>query len=198
MKLTRSLPMRFTTYFQQDQHQPNRANTLSAVSRVRVRIAAGIFLAAALCLLAPTVAVASTATSTMAVSATVVSSCTISTTSMAFGTYNSAVLNGTATVSATCSNTTPYNVGLNAGTANGATVTTRAMFVSGTPAVVLNYGLYSNSSRTTNWGMTVNTDTVAGTGNGSAQSITIYGQIPAGQLVAPGTYTDTITATITY
>ena len=117
---------------------------------------------------------------------------------MSFGTYNSATLSGTATVTATCSNTTPYNVGLNAGTANGATVTTRAMFVSGTPAVVLNYGLYSNSGHTTNWGMTVGTDTVSGTGNGSGQAITIYGQIPASQLVAPGSYTDTITATITY
>ncbi len=198
MKLTRSISTRFITHSLSDQRQPNRNNTLSAVSRVRARIAAGVFLAAALCLLAPTVAVASTATSSMAVSATVVSSCTISTTSLTFGTYNSAVLSGTATVSATCSNTTPYNVGLNAGTATGATVTTRAMFVSGTPSVVLNYGLYSNSGHTTNWGMTVGTDTVTGTGNGSAQAITIYGQIPAGQLVAPGSYTDTITATITY
>ena len=117
---------------------------------------------------------------------------------MAFGSYNNTLLTSTATVTATCSNTTPYNVGLSAGTASGATVTTRAMFVSGTPSVVLNYGLYSNSGRTTNWGMTVGTDTVTGTGNGSAQAITVYGQIPAGQLVAPGSYTDTITATVTY
>ncbi len=117
---------------------------------------------------------------------------------MSFGNYNNTLLTSTATVTATCSNTTPYNVGLNAGTASGATVTTRAMFVSGTPSVVLNYGLYSNSGHTTNWGMTVGTDTVTGTGNGSAQAITVYGQIPAGQLVAPGAYTDTITATITY
>lgn len=117
---------------------------------------------------------------------------------MAFGSYNTALLASTATVTATCTNTTPYNVGLNAGTASGATVTTRGMFVAGTPGVVLNYGLYSNSNHTTNWGMTVGTDTVAGTGNGAAQAITVYGQIPASQLVAPGSYTDTITATITY
>lgn len=198
MKLIRSTPKRSNTFSQLDQQHSGAGDTLPALSRVRGRIAAGISLAAALCLLAPTVAVASTATSTMAVSATVVASCTVATTSMSFGTYNSATLSGTATVTATCSNTTPYNVGLNAGTANGATVTTRAMFVSGTPAVVLNYGLYSNSGHTTNWGMTVGTDTVSGTGNGSGQAITIYGQIPASQLVAPGSYTDTITATITY
>lgn len=198
MKLIRSVPKRSNTFSQLDQQHSSAGDTLPALSRVRGRIAAGISLAAALCLLAPTVAVASMATSTMAVSATVVASCTVATTSMSFGTYNSATLSGTATVTATCSNTTPYNVGLNAGTANGATVTTRAMFVSGTPAVVLNYGLYSNSGHTTNWGMTVGTDTVSGTGNGSGQAITIYGQIPASQLVAPGSYTDTITATITY
>ena len=134
----------------------------------------------------------------MAVSATVVASCTVSTTPMAFGTYNNTLLTSTATVTATCTNTTPYNVGLNAGLASGATVTARGMFVSGTPAVLLNYALYSNSGRTTNWGSTVGTDTVSGTGNGSGQAITVYGQIPAGQLVAPGSYADTITATITY
>jgi spore coat protein U-like protein len=44
----------------------------------------------------------------------------------------------------------------------------------------------------------VSTDTVAGTGNGAAQAITVYGQAAAGQYVAPGSYADTITATITY
>ena len=168
-------------------------------SRAGRRFTAVTPLALAMCLLVPGMATASTtATSSMAVSATVVSSCTISTTPMSFGTYNNSLLTSTATVTATCTNTTPYNVGLNAGTASGATVTTRGMFVSGTPSVVLNYSLYSNSARTTNWGMTVGTDTVSGTGNGAAQAITVYGQIPSGQLVAPGSYTDTITASITY
>ena len=198
MKLTSSTPTCFASLSYQDQHKLNTGNTPSAAPRARARVAAATSFAAALCMLLPGMAVASTATSTMAVSATVVSSCTVSSTPMAFGTYNSAVLTSTATVTATCSNTTPYNVGLNAGTATSATVTTRGMFVSGTPGVVLNYGLYSNSSRTTNWGMTVGTDTVAGTGNGAAQPITVYGQIPANQLVAPGSYADTITATITY
>ena len=32
----------------------------------------------------------------------------------------------------------------------------------------------------------------------AAQAITVYGQATAGQFVAPGAYTDTITATVTY
>ena len=62
----------------------------------------------------------------------------------------------------------------------------------------MGYRLFSNSGRTTNWGNTVGTDTVAGTGSGAVQSLTVYGQIPAGQYLRPGNYADTITATITY
>jgi spore coat protein U-like protein len=63
---------------------------------------------------------------------------------------------------------------------------------------VINYSLYSDSGRTTNWGNTVGTDTVAATGNGSAQAYTVYGRIPPQTTPAPGTYTDTITVTVTY
>ena len=58
--------------------------------------------------------------------------------------------------------------------------------------------MFSNSGRTTNWGNTVGTNTLAETGTGTVQSLTVYGQIPAGEYVAPGAYTDTITATVTY
>jgi spore coat protein U-like protein len=58
--------------------------------------------------------------------------------------------------------------------------------------------MFSNSTRTANWGQTVGTDTVTGTGNGAAQALTVYGQVTAGQFVAPGAYSDTITATVTY
>ena len=65
-------------------------------------------------------------------------------------------------------------------------------------AGLLNYALFSDVSRTLNWGKTVATDTLAGTGNGSAQSLSVYGRVVASQFVSPGSYTDTITATITY
>jgi spore coat protein U-like protein len=102
----------------------------------------------------------------------------------------------TTTVQVTCTNTTPYNVGLNPGTAIGATVTTRKM--TGPASATLNYALTQDSGHVTNWGQTVGTDTVAGTGNGSAQTLTVYGILAAGQYPAPGAYSDTITATVTY
>jgi spore coat protein U-like protein len=141
-------------------------------------------------------AVAATVTTTFGVTATVQATCLVSATALAFGTYTGAVATSTSAVSVTCTNTTPYNLGLSAGLATGATVTTRKM--TGPASAVLGYSLFSDAARTVNWGQTIGTDTVTGTGNGSAQAITVYGQATAGQFVAPGAYTDTITATVTY
>jgi spore coat protein U-like protein len=138
----------------------------------------------------------SSATTTFTVTAVIQATCSISASTLAFGNYARSLINSTSTISVTCTNLTPYNVGLNAGTGTGATVTNRVM--TGPSSAVLSYKLFSNSGRTTNWGNTVGTDTLAGTGSGSAQSLTVYGQVPAAQSVIPGSYTDTITATLTY
>lgn len=145
--------------------------------------------------LVSTPVVASTATTTFTVSAQVVATCTIAATNLSFGNYTGVVNTATSTITAQCTNTTPYNIGLNAGNASGATVTTRAM-QNGT--TLLGYSLYSDSGRTINWGNTVGTDTVSKTADGAADALTVYGQIPAGEYVAPGAYSDTITATITW
>lgn len=138
---------------------------------------------------------AATATGTVAITATVQATCVMSATPLSFGVYTGVALTGTSTITMTCSNTTPYSVGISAGAASGATVTTRAM-TSG--AVTLAYALYSNTTRTLNWGTTTGTDTVAGTGTGVAQPLTVYGSVAAGQFITPGSYTDTVTATVTY
>ena len=142
-------------------------------------------------------AYASTASTTFQVTATVASNCGISASNLSFGTYTpDTALNGTTTLSLTCTSGLAYNVGLDKGL-NGADVSHRSMN-QGTN--LLNYALYSDSGRTTNWGNTVGTDTVAGTGTGSAQSMTVYGRIPAVQpvYVPAGSYSDTITATVTF
>lgn len=131
-----------------------------------------------------------------AVTAIIMPSCTITSTSLGFGNYVSVIKDASAIITVRCSNGTPYNVGLNAGTAAGATVSTRKM--TGPASALLGYGLFRDSGRTTNWGNTVGTDTRAGTGNGANQSLYIYGRITAQQRVTPGAYADTIIATITY
>jgi spore coat protein U-like protein len=105
----------------------------------------------------------------------------------------------TSTISVNCTNTTPFNIGLNAGTGTGATVTNRLM-TSGTNT--LNYSLYQDSGHSLVWGNTVGTNTVSGTGGGlgggSAITKTVYGQIPSQPGTPPGNYADTITVTVTY
>lgn len=59
--------------------------------------------------------------------------------------------------------------------------------------IVLNYGLFRDSARSQNWGNTAGTDTYAGNGATASVSVPIYPRILVGQLVAPGTYVDTIT-----
>jgi spore coat protein U-like protein len=141
---------------------------------------------------------ATTTTSTFTVQATIISSCTINSAStLNFGSIGvlTAAVNQTSTVQVQCTNTTPYNIGLDAGTGTGATVAVRKMT---NGANIVNYSLYSDSGHTVVWGNTVGTNTVAATGNGAAQSYTIYGQVPAQTTPAPATYTDTITVTVTY
>jgi spore coat protein U-like protein len=131
----------------------------------------------------------------------VASGCGITATDLNFGNYTGAELDATTTIQVGCSSGTRYHVGLSAGN-NGADVTHRSMTLSGGGAA-LNYKLLRGSYRGSNWGDTIhgqshNTDTVHGTGTGTTQNLTVYGVIPAGQTAVPGTYTDTIVATITY
>jgi spore coat protein U-like protein len=141
---------------------------------------------------------AATTTATFQSQITIVATCSIvSTNTLDFGSAGllSANVDATATFSVQCTNTTPYNIGLNAGTTAGGTTTTRLM-TSG--AATVSYQMFSDAGRITNWGNTVGTDTVPATGNGSAQSYTLYGRVPVQTTPAPATYTDTVTLTVTY
>lgn len=159
-------------------------------SRLTLGIAAALTLAAS-----AMSASAATATSTFQVTANVQSVCQISAGNLNFGNYSGVQLTSTSNISVTCTQNQAYDVGLNGGS-NALAVNARKM--TGPGGTVLGYGLYSDTNHTTNWGNTVGTDTVRRNGNGNNQSLTIYGLLPANQLVQPGAYSDTITATITY
>lgn len=140
---------------------------------------------------------AATATANFDVTLTIQADCTITANPLAFG--NAGILNtnldAQTTVSVTCSNTTPYQVGLNAGLGAGATVANRLMTGTSSSATVA-YQLYQDTARTTVWGNTEGTDTVGGTGNGAAQSMNVYGRVSSQTTPAPDTYQDTVTATV--
>lgn len=143
------------------------------------------------------VAFAATVTANLPVNATVNSTCVFGNiTSVNFGNYSGVQNDATGSIEVTCNNGTAYNIGLNAGTGAGATITNRVM--TGTPSGTLTYQLYQNAGRTTNWGNTPPTDTVNVTGNGAVQLATVYGRIPAGAVPATGSYNDTVLITVTY
>lgn len=135
-----------------------------------------------------------------AVTASVTASCTVSGTALGFGDFSAlgGDVDGTSTLTATCTNGSPYTIGLSAGVSAGAAVNTRHL--THTDAItLLNYNLSPVASGGINWDLIGGTTTKAGTGNGEAQAHTVFGRIPGGQTSAiVGTYSDTITATIDF
>ena len=149
------------------------------------------FLTAAGIAIAPQV-LAATATSTFNVTMTIQNSCSITNkTDLDFGTAPglTTLVDQTSTIEVTCTKTTPYSVGLNAG--NNASGGQRRM----QGGDYINYDLYSNAGRSTAWGNAAGS-WVSGTGTGSAQTLTVYGRVPAQSSPTPGSYSDIVTVTV--
>lgn len=147
--------------------------------------------------------IAATATNSMTVTTTVANTCSFSSvTNTSFGTIdglflsNASVSNGSIVV--TCTSGATYSVALGAG--NNLSSGNRRM-VNGTNFIV--YQLYSDMAQTTLWG-----DGTAGigstrsglSGSGATQSYTVYAKIPTSpqSAVPAGSYTDTLTITVTF
>jgi spore coat protein U-like protein len=143
-------------------------------------------------------AYAATETDSFGVTITIESDCKITTTNtLDFGTQGvlTAAVDATSTLGVVCTPSTAYDIGLNTGGGSGATTTTRKMTGGG---ATIDYQMFQDAAHTTNWGDTVSTDTVSGTGTGTEQSFTVYGRVPAQTTPATGTYTDTVTVTVTF
>ena len=162
-------------------------------SRIVLRGIAILLALLAACL--PAQALAATATTTFAVTATVISVCSVSALPLSFGNYSpisGTALDATTTVTALCTLSLPYTIGLDDGV-NASGSQRRMALV----AATLNYELYSDSSRTQRWG-SAGGQLVSGTGSGLNQNLTVYGRVPAGQVVGAGAFADVITVTITF
>ncbi|MRW88714.1 fimbrial major subunit CsuA/B family protein [Duganella sp. FT80W] len=139
-----------------------------------------------------------TKTTTFDVTLKIIADCTISAATLDFGQSQGVLattVNATSNLSVTCTNTTPYNIGLNAGTGAGSTIAARVMSGTGGNTSTVSYTLKQTSGGA-NWGTTQGTDTVSGVGTGSAVSIPVYGNIPVQTTPQPDTYKSTITATV--
>lgn len=139
-------------------------------------------------------------TSTFQVRIAITATCIFSTgaaSDLDFGTQGvlAANVDQTSTIMVQCTNTTPYDIGLNGGSV-ASSVTARQM--SGPASARINYNLYRDAGRTANWGNTVGTDTLSAVATGAPVSHTVYGRVPAQTTPAAGSYADTVTVTVTY
>jgi len=89
-----------------------------------------------------------------------------------------------------CTNGVGYTIAMDNG-ANASGNTNR--MTNGTEFV--SYEIYQDAARSTVWDAS---STVASTGTGDPQTFTVYGRVPPQTTPGVGTYTDTVTITVTY
>ncbi|VWC49642.1 lipoprotein [Burkholderia lata] len=141
---------------------------------------------------------ASNGTFPFSATANVINNCNISATNVSFGTASvlSGALAATGSITAQCTNGDAWKIALNGGSSGS--VTARQMQRSGGGGTI-GYGLYTDAARSIAWGDgTGGSSTVTGVGTGTSQVVTVYGAVPAQTTPAPGNYSDTITATISF
>lgn len=117
----------------------------------------------------------------------------VTATELAFGDYDGGQNDQTGTITVTCTTGTAYRIGLD----NGANYSAPNRRMKHGTADYLNYELYSDASRSSRWGNDDSSD-VHMSSDGTAQSIDVYGRMPAGQSGPIGNYADTITVTVTF
>lgn len=138
-------------------------------------------------------------TDSFEVTATVLASCEVTASDLAFGDYDpvaAANLDADTSLSVTCTNGTAYHVGMSLGDGSGASMATRRMTRS-SGSQTLNYVLYQDQQRSVLWGPT-GTDRLAGTGDGTPDTINLYGRVPMQQAAPAGAYVDTIVVTVSW
>ena len=140
-------------------------------------------------------------TGAVAVTATVTTECNITVTALAFGEYDPVVahqtasLDGTATITLTCTKGAVASVALSLGlNASGSTRQMRSM-----TGDRLTYELHQDSSRLFVWNEEITSLLTLGPALSMApRDLTVYGRVFGGQDVRAGTYTDSVLATVNF
>jgi spore coat protein U-like protein len=131
------------------------------------------------------------------VTATDTTNCAVSASTLNFGSVGvlRSSVDASSSVTVTCTNALPYTIALDGGSSGATNPTQRVMSQA---SQHITYGLYRDSARAQPWGDAVGTNTAAGSGSGLAQTLTVFGRVPAQTTPTPGTYSDTVVVTISY
>lgn len=119
-------------------------------------------------------------------------------TPVTFGNYNvysGSDLQSNGNVTYDCKTSAIYTMSLDGG--NYGSISQRKMQISGGTAT-LDYNLYTNVTRTTIWGDGTNGSTLTGNCVKGPDNFPIYGSVTAGQDATVGSYSDSVTITLTY
>jgi spore coat protein U-like protein len=141
-----------------------------------------------------------TANAGMPVTIVIMGFCNVSASDLDFGAYASnqnSPAQGQTTIQLQCSDGDTAEISLDAGSAPGRNTNRRKM-EQDRGAGLLDYGLFQDPGRTIHWGDESGVDTLEVTTTGAPQTIPVYGQIPGGQRVQDGRYSDTITITVLF
>ncbi len=143
----------------------------------------------------PFAAQAATVTANLAVSANVANICTVTASTLGFGSIGLTPTSDTVAqgdIKVTCTGGAASNITLSPGA--NSTLDTDRKLKSGTNTI--GYQLFQDASRTVAWGNTAATGRTF-TATGVEQTFPVYGRITRGTFAA-GSYTDTVTITVTY
>lgn len=136
--------------------------------------------------------------SSFPVQADIQPTCTVTADTLDFGTargFLDANIDQTSQILVRCVNGTMYEVGLD----NGQHASGTARQMAGPDGARVQYELYRNPGRNLRWGATPGADTVDRKAGNTADHLTVYGRVPPQATTAPaGSYSDTVTVSITY
>jgi spore coat protein U-like protein len=126
--------------------------------------------------------------------------CNVSAADLDFGAYASnsqTPAQGQTVIQLLCSGGTVAELRLDAGSGPGGNTSRRRM-EQDAGSDRLDYDLFQDPGRTVHWGDKSGVDTLEVQATGTPQTVPVYGQIPGGQRVRDGTYSDMITVRVLF
>lgn len=142
-------------------------------------------IASAGALLLPARMAAGQASTSLQVTATVGTACTLSAPDLAFGTYTGTAVSGQTAITIDCGGTSPVGGSLTLNSSTGFTMTSAA--------ASLDYDLYQDAAHATQ----IFPGQILPVATGIS-AISIFGEIPAGQAVPDGSYSDAVSVVFNF